>query len=222
MKSKEILVELIERLAEFEAENQHLEEYKLNDFLGFLRSRNYGNSIATENKDDREIHEPDFRQDRANLLSQLIALNYRYTKEYAKKGLEVSKLQTVEEFSYLIVLMSCKHLFKTELILKNAMQITSGIEVIKRLLKKGFIRQYADKEDKRRQLVAITPDGVEEMKRVFPKMRMVSDIIVGNLTGSEQQSLIYLLQKLVAFHKELFLNHLNENLEDLLKLSNGK
>lgn len=90
---------------------------------------------------------------------------------------------------------------------------TSGMEVIRRLLKKGLIRQFAEKQDKRSQLVMITPKGLKEMKKIFPKMQKVSGIITGNLSRSEQEILVFLLQKLGASHNQLFLTHKDEDLE---------
>lgn len=114
--------------------------------------------------------------------------------------------------------MTYDHLSKTELILKNVMSKTSGTEVIKRLLKKGLIRQFDDQKDKRSQLVAITFEGLKEMKKVFPRMQTASKIIAGQLTAPEQQTLAFLLKKLEAHHNTLFLQHRDEALENILRL----
>lgn len=221
MKSKEVLTQLIEHLAIFEQENKHLKCYTIEDFLSFMRSR-----VSEESKKVHPHHiagnkKPngfDFQGNTAIVLSRLISLNYRYAKGYTKKALEGTALQTVEEFSYLIVLMTYDSLSKTELILKNVMGKTSGTEVIKRLLKKGLIRQSGDKQDKRSQLVTITSKGLKEMKKVFPKMQMASDIITGNLSLREQQTLVFLLQKLEAYHNDIFLQRKDEDLETLVQM----
>lgn len=218
MKSKELLTGLIEQLAVFEEENPHLEHYRLEDFLSFLQTRTFEKSQIVSsrhiagNKKPAGFH---FQENTSIMLSRLVSLIYRYAKEYTKKALSESALQTVEEFSYLVVLMTFDSLSKTELILKNVMGKTSGMEVIRRLLKKGLIRQFADKQDKRSQLVSITPKGLKEMKKVFPKMQMASEIITGNLSLQEQETLVFLLQKLEAFHNQLFLTYKDEDLEIL-------
>ncbi len=220
MKSRETLIQVIEYLAVFEEENPHLEGYELNDFLSFMQSRTCkvsAKQIARPIGGSKKPGGFNFSENAKALLSRQIGLIYRYAKEYTKKALKGSSLQTVEEFSFLVVLMTYDHLSKTDLILKNVMGKTSGIEVIKRLLKKGLIRQFADKKDRRSQLVAITEKGLKEMKKVFPKMQIASEIIAGNLTVSEQRTLLFLLQKLDTYHNNLFLNHRDEELEDIMK-----
>ncbi len=208
MKNKELLIRLIEHLDFFEAENKHLEHYTLEDFLSYLQSHSEGEEKVIASRPIAGNRKPagfEFHTNTAILLSRQIGLIYRYARGYTKKALEGSELRTVEEFSYLVVLMTFEHLSKTALILKNVMGKTSGMAVIKRLLRKGLIRQFDDKDDKRHQLVAITPKGLKEMKQVFPKMQGASELIKGNLDASEQQMLTFLLQKLEAWHNDRFL-----------------
>lgn len=222
MQSKEILIQLVKYLDLFEKENKDLNDYNINDVISFIQSQEFSKKMRTDKKytigNENQFNGIPLKESNANSLSRLLSLNYRYAKDYIKKALADSQLQTVEEFSYLIVLMVHKSLSKTELILENAMVKTSGTEVIKRLLRKELIYQFDDKKDKRSQLVAITPKGLAEMKKVFPKMQISSDIITGSLNQLEQQTLIFLLQKLESYHNELFINHRDKTLEQLLDL----
>ncbi len=226
MQSKEILIQLVKYLDLFEQENKHLKEYNLGDVINYIQAKEFTKEDAKRkqisfNAGQEEIHF-DLKESQSNSLSRLLSLNYRYAKDYIKKALSDSQLQTVEEFSYLVVLMIHKELSKTELILENAMAKTSGTEVIKRLLKKELIVQFDDKKDRRSQLVTITSKGLKEMKRVFPRMQMASDIISGNLSPSEQQMLNFLLDKLEHYHNIIFMNHREASLEQILKLDKDK
>jgi hypothetical protein len=51
---------------------------------------------------------------------------YRYAKGYIKKALQESIIQTPDEFSFLITLMTFESLTKTELINKQVIEKTSG------------------------------------------------------------------------------------------------
>ena len=64
---------------------------------------------------------------------------YHYAKGYIKKALRDSYLQTSDEFSFLITLMTYDSITKGELITKHVMEKTSGSEVIRRLIKRGMI-----------------------------------------------------------------------------------
>jgi len=218
MKSKELQIKLIEYIDRFEQENPQLETYEMTDFLSYMESAFYGSTKTFPVRKiggEKKPSEIPFREGTPDLLSRQISLLYRYTKGYAKKALKGSDLQTIEEFSFLVILLTYEHLSKTELIQKNVMNKTSGSEVIKRLRKKKLIRQFADEKDKRSQLVAITPDGIREMKKIFPEMQLSSEIVKGNLSVSEQQVLLFLLQKLESYHHHLFLYYRDEPLQQL-------
>lgn len=218
--NKQILIELIEEMAVFESENPQMKNYGLKDFLSFMQTRSYdspgSDGFHRHDGGDKRPDGFDFHQNTSVVLARLISLMYRYAKEYTKRALENSKLQTVEEFSFLIVLMTYDELSKTELIQKNVMSKTSGTEVIKRLLKKELINQFRDKNDKRIQLVSITDAGLAEMKKVFPKMQLATEIISGNLSENEKHNLAFLLQKLELHHHKIYLDKKDEPLEDLI------
>lgn len=145
----------------------------------------------------------------------LVVLMYRYARHYVKKALKDSVLQTAEEFGYLITLMTHESLTKTELINTAVMEKTSGTEVIKRLLREGLIREFADPVDKRSVRVAVTPRGRAEITALLPVMGTVSKIVVGNLSESEINTLAYLLKKLDFFHNDLYMNQRNAGLGEL-------
>lgn len=225
MKSRKVLTQIIELIDTFEANNPHLEEYNINDFLSYLESQSYGgkqDALTTGLMREINLSGIKVHENRANIISRQVSLVYRYVKEYTKKGLEGSDLKTIEEFSYLIVLMAYDSLTKTELIQKNAMGKTSGIEVIKRLLQKNLIKQFADTKDRRSQRVKITHEGIMEMRKIFPQVQSASDVIAGNLSQSEQQTLIFLLQKLNMHHHEIFLNHLDKSLNEIREIQKSR
>ncbi len=207
MKTKAILLQLVDYLAEFEEENQQVEVLEIGDFIGYLQARHIitkdamrqiGGNEATWIKERYGAPQSD--------IATLISLVYRYAKGYIKKALIDSLIQSPEEFSYLIVLMTFDSLTKTELIVKNVMEKTSGAEVIRRLVNLGLIRQFADVADKRTIRVAITELGKTEVAKIMPKMRQVSNLVVGNLSDTEIKSLSYLLRKLDHFHNDIYVN----------------
>ena len=149
-------------------------------------------------------------------ISILIVLMNHYAKWYIKKVLRDSYLQTPDEFSFLITLMTYDSLSKSELITKQVMEKTSGSEVIRRLIKRGLIVESADENDKRSIRVSITKSGREEILRILPLMSKVSEIVVGNLSAEEINTLSYLLKKLDYFHNDIYINKRGHSLSDIL------
>ena len=138
-----------------------------------------------------------------------------YAKWYIKKVLRESYLQTPDEFSFLITLMTYDSLSKSELITKQVMEKTSGSEIIRRLIKRGLITESADANDRRSIRVSITDTGREEILKILPLMSKVSEIVVGNLSIQEINTLSYLLKKLDYFHNDIYLNKRGKTLSDI-------
>jgi len=140
----------------------------------------------------------------------------RYAKSYLKKALINSNLQTPDEFSFLITLITYDSLSKSELITKQVMEKTSGSEVLRRLIKKGMITESVDKNDKRCIRVATTKYGRDELLKILPLMSSVTKIVAGNLNTDEINTLSYLLKKLDYFHNDIYMNKKDKPLSDIL------
>jgi DNA-binding MarR family transcriptional regulator len=190
----------------------------MEDFIGYLNTRYHSKSLELRKMEGEQENwiKRDYNNNQ-NDISILLVLMYRYAKGYIKKALKESIIQTPDEFSFLITLMTFESLTKTELINKQVIEKTSGTEVIKRLLNQKLIKEFADKEDKRSVRVCITQEGKKEVLTLLPQMQVVSKIVVGNLNEAETNSLAYLLKKLDYFHNDIFLNKKNLSLEELGK-----
>jgi DNA-binding MarR family transcriptional regulator len=216
MKKSEILTTLINQFFSFDAERANQDEYSIDEFLGYLNAKTGRNeleirNISGENKVLYKFEYPSATRD----ISILIVMMNRYAKWYIKKVLRDSLLQTPEEFSFLITLMTYDSLNKSELITKQIMEKTSGVEIINRLVKRGMIFETADHNDKRSIRISISEAGKEEILKILPHMNKVSEIVVGNLSNEEINTLSYLLKKLDYFHNDIYLNKKDQYLSDI-------
>lgn len=217
MKKSEILTTLITHFFSFDNEMGNKDEYSIDEFIGYLNAK-YGDQemamreISGANKEWFK----DEYQNSASDISILIVLMSHYAKWYIKKVLTESYLQTPDEFSFLITLMTYDSLSKSELITKQVMEKTSGSEIIRRLIKRGLIAESADKNDKRSIRVSITQSGKEELIRILPLMSKVTKIIIGNLSSEEIKTLSYLLKKLDYFHNDIYIHKREYPLNDIL------
>lgn len=149
-------------------------------------------------------------------LSVLIGTLYRYVKHYSKKVFESSQVQTIDEFTYLAVLMNYGDMTKSALISYNVHEKTTGMEIIRRLIKYEFITQTDDFRDKRSQIIGITEMGKIEIFKLFREMSKVSTIVTGDLSSQEKMVLSYLLEKLDLFHRQIYDHEKKENLDFLV------
>lgn len=216
MKTKEILIKLVEELVAFEASSAKL---SFEDFVLFLNQKhtinNYKSNFLVR---DIKVEELNSFEDNANRdITVLITFMFKYAKSYLKKALENSIINTPDEFGFLITMLGTNHYSKTELINKLVTEKTSGVETIKRLIKKGLLEEFKNLDDKKSVYVKITDFGRQSLFEVLPVMNMVTEIITGNLTENEKLILTELLVKLDAFHNEIYFNDKMQTIESIYK-----
>lgn len=224
MKSKDILVELIEHLSAYENDcEKNQTKITMNDFVGYL---NLKYEPQSSKRDELSGGVEDWRAEHAPAdknttdISILIAVMFRHAKGYVKKAMKNSLLKSADEFSFLITLLTYDSMSKIELINSQIMEKTSGNEIINRLIKLGFIEQEANPHDKRSLNIRISQKGRNELMKILPQMQIVSEIVSGNLTENEKYALLYILRKLDRYHNEIFHNKRKYELTDLLEEMN--
>jgi DNA-binding MarR family transcriptional regulator len=217
MKKSEILTTLITHFFSFDAEKGNNEEYSIDEFIGYLNAKSGSQELVMReiSGENKGWFKDEYRNTTSD-ISILIVLMNHYAKWYIKKVLRETHLQTPDEFSFLITLMTYDSLSKSELITKQVMEKTSGSEIIRRLIKRGLIVESADNNDKRSVRVSITRSGREEILRILPLMSKVTKIVVGNLSAEEINTLSYLLKKLDYFHNDIYINKRRRPLSDIL------
>ena len=148
-------------------------------------------------------------------FSAMLTRLYRFATRYLKQTFKDRNFKTIDEFGFMATLLKEKQLSKSELINKHLMELTTGVELIKRLVKKGLLEEFDDPRDKRSKLVALTDLGKKELFSVFNDMYDVSLLISGNMTDDEMKSAIELFTKLSQFHEEIFEKDKNASLEEI-------
>jgi MarR family transcriptional regulator, lower aerobic nicotinate degradation pathway regulator len=215
----ELLKDIVDNLERFELENE-TKQGSLKDFGLWLsdqqnadyQSNNGVMEVSDLVPEDVKItaEHPD------NVIGKLLTFLSRYLKIYLKKGLEGSVLTTGDDFTYLATLLNKGSLTKTELILLSAHEKTSGMEVIKRLLISELIEQTDDEQDKRSKRISLTQKGMGVLMQSFESMEKVGKIAAGDLTNQEKNQLVYLLKKLDNFHNDIYLNHREKGLDEII------
>jgi len=148
-------------------------------------------------------------------FSSLLTGLYRFSKHYVKKAFKNAKINTIDEFGFLATLLKDGSLLKKELINKHLLEISSGSEILKRLIKNELVYEFPDNKDKRAKRVSLTAEGKVEIMNAFDDMHKVSEIIIGELTGEEISDAISIFRKLTFFHNHIHRLDRNTKLQDL-------
>ncbi len=137
------------------------------------------------------------------ICTMIVSMN-RYAKMYSRAIISDTDFSTQEDFIYLINLRVHGRMSKMELIKMNLQDKPTGMQIIARLLSRGWIRQDLSPTDRRSKNISITDYGIKILEKQMPKIRNASKIVSGNLTFSEKMELIRILSKLEDFHNPIF------------------
>ncbi|MBN2669777.1 MAG: MarR family transcriptional regulator [Bacteroidales bacterium] len=150
-------------------------------------------------------------------FSTLLTGLFRFAKHYLKKAFSDGPINTIDEFGFLATLLKEGALLKHELIDKHLLEISSGSEIIKRLIKNELIFEFPDEEDRRAKRVALTDKGKLALFNAFDDMHKVSEIVIGNLSKTEIETTLKVFKKLTYFHQQIHKTDRNTTLNEIHK-----
>lgn len=137
-------------------------------------------------------------------ISALLTRMNRFASFYTKKAFHDLEITNVNEFSILACIQGLGTPTKTEVAHFNLLEKTTGTEMMKRLIKLGFIEEFDDENDKRSKRVKITPKGNTIMETAVRQLWELSEIVVGNLTDGQKHELVSMLEELNDFHSNIY------------------
>lgn len=210
------LVQIIKIYEAYKANSEtSSQEDNLNRFAAFLNQQVQGEVDYSE-----PVHTENWKKfNRKTLLEMSTAYlgkMARYVDNYCRKNLPNTPLSSIDEFTYLIVLMEHPAMTKTELIQRNSHPLTTGTDIIRRLLKKAFITEKSNPEDGRSRLVMLTEAGKMAIFQSSKTMNQLSQVGLGILNNQELIHLLGMLQRLDQFHEEIHQEHKELDLDEIL------
>ena len=186
-----IVKDLIEHLRRFEIEKGQ-EPQDVKEFAIWL------SQLLFESHNSLESN-----QDESNIdmeLTFLLIMQSKHYKTYCKEALINTEINSPDEYSFLYHLSLVDSFRKMELIHIHLLEAPSGIEVIKRLLKRDFIEEYDDKDDKRAKRVRITTKGRKEIDKITPQMKLVYSKMTAEMSLKEKLYAVSLLKGINDYH----------------------
>ena len=104
-----------------------------------------------------------------------------------------------------------------QLIEKNAHEKKSGIEIIKRLVRNGLLKESPDKKDKRSTRISLTAKGKRVFQYCVKDLDEASKILCGKLQKEEKENFLLSLEKLNTYHHSVYQNTKIPDGDKLLK-----
>lgn len=134
---------------------------------------------------------PDLHSNTGHLLRRAVQLHNATWVE------RVSASLTSPQYAVLLALTQHEDVDQRSVSEWVALDKSTGGDVIGRLVGRGLIRRRRDDQDRRRNLLELTPDGQRTLDELTPKVVDFSRYLVGRLTPEERTTLNQILTKLV-------------------------
>ena len=215
-----LIKDILDLVVEFENQNPGLNKsaVTIDDFKKWIVINYNAEDLTTEpNWEGKEKgRSPE------SVINTLIVHMNRYAKSYSKSAIFNSDFSSQEDLIYLINLKAFGQMKKMDLIKKNVHEKPVGMQVINRLIAKGWVNQQSSEVDKRSKVLKITEKGIQVLELQMDKIRKATEIVTGDLDYSEKMQLIHLLTKLNNFHQPIYNKNIDPEhlLDEVMKNSN--
>lgn len=152
----------------------------------------------------------------AALSFYLVRLN-KYAKYYLKEAFANTPLKSGDDFAYVAALAYQASMKKSELIQMNVGETSSGMDIIKRLEREGVLESFDDEEDKRAKRVRLTERGKGVFFSVLQPLQRVGKIVKAHMSEEDVAKLVKVLGALDGFHKKIYDDLKEYNLDEIEK-----
>ena len=136
--------------------------------------------------------------DSISILTKLMGRIAKLHQIYAVAAFKDCGISSFDEFLYLNSIANTSNPKKTDIILANFNELSSGLLILDRLKKTKLIMEQEDESDKRSKRLSITKEGIHELKACYQKLREVNHLCFGDLDAEQVKLCIQLLQPVEA------------------------
>ena len=153
-----------------------------------------------------------------DLNGRLVILLRRIGKfhiAYSNIALEGTGLAQMEEFGILVTIFNMGNPIKSETIYNNIMELSSGSNMLIRMKKRGLVREYDDKEDKRQTRLELTPKGKKVLFQAKDRVMKMAGMLVHDLSDADKELCIQLLSPIDRRFSGLFQKQKSKDFETI-------
>ena len=141
------------------------------------------------------------------LLLKIIGRISKLNMQYASKALSGTGLSQIEEFGMLVSIKQNINPRKTDVIYANLFELSSGADTLKRLQKRGLVREYIDQEDKRSRRLELTPKGETAVEQCHGRIIKNARMIMHDIAENDMKLCIQILKNVEVKFSRLWPEH---------------
>ncbi len=172
---------------------------------------------------NRRMHEPDKQklkgdtnvEDNRFIVWNIHRLS-KYFRWYAKGFLNANGLNSMDEYFFLVSINNRGTPAKNEVYKDTISELTTGTQMMKRLIEIGMVKEIVDRKDKRIRRVELTPKGRRTRESILEQSKKDLLLKAGNLSEEEKVQLKSSLIYLEKFHSEIYQNDADKSIDEIL------
>jgi len=134
--------------------------------------------------------------------AELIFRLNKFINIYGRPIVQEFGLHTMNEFVILASLLELREYSKKDLVNEHLIEFTTGMDMLKRMLKNGLLNERVNEKDKRQKLVSLSKKGTETLFKILGKLNTITDVL-GDLNKKDRELFLNMLKRLNAFHTAL-------------------
>lgn len=149
------------------------------------------------------------------LLMKIIGRISKLNMAYANIALKGTGLNQIEEYGVLQTIRKERTPKKTEVIYANLFELSTGTDMLNRMKKRGLIKEYDDKDDKRSKRLELTAKGEITVASASEKIKKNATMLMKDLSGDDKELCIQLLKNIEIKFSALWPKHKRKDLEEI-------
>jgi DNA-binding MarR family transcriptional regulator len=172
---------------------------------------------------NRRMYEPEKQKVRGNTNvedNRFIVWNIhrlsKYFRWYAKSFLNANGLNSIDEYFFLVSIHNRGTPAKNQVYKDTISELTTGTQMMKRLIEIGMVNEIVDNKDKRIKRVELTTKGKITRENVLEQSKKDLLLKAGNLSEEEKIQFKSTLTYLEKFHGEIYQNDGDMSIDEIL------
>ena len=128
----------------------------------------------------------------------------RYVKAYVKPLLHESGLNNPDEFSFLSLIDQMDRPTKREVCIANVTELSTGQDIIRRLIKAELVQEQADERDARAKRLLATERGKRLLQAVYLKLAGLQQKVLADVSSADKKEFLRVLKYLNNYHFQVY------------------
>ncbi len=148
----------------------------------------------------------------------LLSRSSRFIDFYIKKALEGLAIGSRLEFQFLVSIFEMQNPRKTDVIYFNLVELSTGVETLKRMQRNGLVSDMPDPGDKRTKRLKLTEKGKNTLSQAMEKFGMLDQLAHSFGKDGSWKGFIPSLIWFNDFHNEIYHKHKDKPFDELMRL----